>query len=317
MGMSKSKREAGAHYCHVFIPSYHRPHSLRTVNYLKKIGWDMERVVVFVDDEADDVEEYREVARLEGFTLHVFEMEEARKRYDYVHRASVSRRSAGQAGNTFQDYARERGIDFYCVMDDDTVYFGNFITRRHLRNTGLVWKCFTMMEELMRRRHIGVMGYPQTGDFIGGYKEQLFMRKVMNTTFYLLPYIYRGERGVQDDDTSLFTGIMNEGLFSGTAVHAIALKQLQSATQAGGLTDLYNECKLLNKALVTPIQFPSAIFGEKQVMNGGRLHHRIVYKYLGPVVIKGDPERDNIAWDKWEEDYPFTNENKIYDHKKE
>lgn len=104
----------------------------------------------------------------------------------------------------------------------------------------------------------------------------------------------------------------NEGLFTGTNNHGVVLQQVQSATQAGGLTDLYNECKLLNKALVTPIQFPSAIYAEKQMMNGGRLHHRIVYKYLGPCIIKGDKERDNIAWDKWEEDWPYTNEGKVY-----
>ena len=167
----------------------------------------------------------------------------------------------------------------------------------------------------MRKRKIGVMGLPQQGDFLGGYKQALFIRKVMNTTFYLLPYVYRGERGVQDDDTSLFTGIINEGLFSGTILHSLVLQQMQSAMQKGGLTDLYNECKLLNKALVTVMQFPSAIFAEKQERNGNRVHHRIRYKHLGPVIIKGTKEQDNIAWDKWPEDYPFTNENKLYTHK--
>lgn len=305
------------HYCPVFIPSYHRPHNIKTANYLKEIGWPMDRVVVFVDDETDDIDEYREVAERDGFVVYVFPMEEARRRYDYVHRASVSRRSAGQERNMFQDYAKERGIDFYCVMDDDTQYFSDFAYRRKLHNVDLVPKCFAAMEAFMRKRHVGVMAYPQTGDFIGGDKPYLFFRRVMNTTFYLLPYIYRGERGVQDDDTSLFTGVINEGLFTGTFVSGIVLQQMLSAKQPGGLTDLYNECKLLNKAMVTPIQFPSAIRGEKQLYNGGRLHHRIDYTYLGPAVIKGPKEADNIAWDKWPEDWPFTNENKVMGHKQD
>lgn len=130
----------------------------------------------------------------------------------------------------------------------------------------------------------------------------------MNTTFVLLPYVYRGERGVQDDDTSLYTGVMNEGYFTGSLRSGLTLLQTLSATAKGGLTDLYNECKLYNKAMVTPLQFPSAIHAEKQPMNGGRIHHRINYRYLFPCIMKGD--RSNIEWDAYPEDVPFTNEPK-------
>lgn len=304
-------------YCYVFIPSYHRPTKVHTAKYFKKIGWDMSKIVVFVDSETDDIEDYRDAAEKVGFKIHVFDMEEARRRYDYVHRASVSRRSAGQARNMFQDYARDRGIDFYLVMDDDTIGLLSFSHRRMIRDYSLIPRVFMAVEEMMRRRKIGVFGLSQTGDFIGGYKKTLYLRKVMNTTFYLLPYIYRGERGVQDDDTSMFAGIHNEGLFTGTLVHGVVLQQKLSATQSGGLTDLYNECKLLNKALVCVIQYPSAVIAEYQPKNGGRLHHKINYKYLAPRIIKGDPRADNIAWDKFPEDYPFTLENKLHEHKGE
>lgn len=313
--MTKHKKTRPLPNCHIFIPSYHRPKNLLTVKYFRKIGWDMRYITVFIDDETDDISEYEETASEYGFNLHVFDMEEARRKYDYVHRASQSRRSAGQARNMFQDYATEKDIDFYVVIDDDTRNFTTFMQRRVLKDRDTVRRSFIAVENLMRKRKIGVMGFPQHGDFVGGYKQGLFIRKVMNTTFYLLPYVYRAERGVQDDDTSLFTGIINEGLFSGTILHSLVLQQMQSAMQKGGLTDLYNECKLLNKALVTVIQFPSAIFAEKQERNGNRVHHRIRYKHLGPVIIKGTKEQDNIAWDKWPEDYPFTNENKLYAHK--
>lgn len=254
--MTKHKNLDHARMCHIFIPSYHRPKNLLTVKYFRKIGWDMRYITVFIDDETDDIPEYEETASEYGFSLHVFDMEKARRKYDYVHRASQSRRSAGQARNMFQEYATEKAIDFYVVIDDDTRNFTTFMQRRVLKDRDTIRRSFIAVEDLMRKRKIGVMGFPQHGDFVGGYKQGLFIRKVMNTTFYLLPYIYRGERGVQDDDTSLFTGIMNEGLFSGTIQHSLVLQQMQSAMQEGGLTDLYNECKLLNKALVTVMQFP-------------------------------------------------------------
>lgn len=298
----------------VFIPSYHRPNNIKTAMYLRRIGYEMGKVHVFVDDEADDIEEYRAACKGLGCHLHVFDMAEARRRFDYVHRASVSRRSAGQARNMFQDFAKENGIDFYLVMDDDTTGFQK--KKRGLRSYNgkpTPDEIFLQMwytEHFMRRRHIGVFAWLQTGDFIGGENAYLYRPKVMNTTFYLLPYIYRGERGVQDDDTSQFVGILNRGLFTGSYGCGCVLEQMPSATQKGGLTDLYNECKLLNKALVTPIQYPSAIKATRQKKNGARLHHLISYRYLMPKILKIEGGRDNIAWDTYEEDWPFTNEPK-------
>ena len=294
----------------VFIPSYHRADNLKTVRYLEKIDYDMQHVYVFVDDEADDRERYKAVARQYGFHLVVFDMTEARKRFDYVHRASVSRRSAGQARNMFQDYAKKKGIEQYVVMDDDTKDFQFRVKGVWVHNASgeTVKKTFDMVAAMMRRYRIGLFGLSQTGDFYGGMYLSMMRRKVMNVTFYDTRFIYRGERGVQDDDTSQFAGVLNEGLFTGSLADGITLQQTISATAKGGLTDLYNECKLYNKAMVTPIQFPSAIRAERQVMNGNRIHHRIDYKYLAPRLMKG--ERSNIAWDTYPEDYPFTNEPK-------
>lgn len=294
----------------ILIPSYHRHGNLKTVNYFLKIGWDPKKIHVLIDSEADDRDEYRAVAESQGFNLHVFDMEEARERYDYVHRPSVSRRSAGQARNMFQGYAKAKGIDFYMVQDDDTNGFEmkRFGMYRRIANRAEIEFVFDEIEKLMRKRRIGMLGLSQTGDFIGGYQNKLFRMKVMNATFYLMPYVYRGERGVQDDDTSLFCGVYNEGLFTGSLADGLVLKQTESATAPGGLTDLYNENKLLNKSLITPIQFPSAIYAEKQVLNGGRLHHHIQGRYLIPKILKMQGGRDNIAWDTYPEDYPFTNE---------
>lgn len=295
----------------VFIPSYHRPDNLKTVKYLEKIGYDMERVYVFIDDEADDREEYKAATARYGCHLVVFDMTEARKRFDYVHRASVSRRSAGQARNMFQDYAKKVGIRYYVVMDDDTRDFQFRVKGIWTNNASgeVVKHTFDMVRDFMEKHRIGLFGVTQTGDYYGGnIVLSLWMRKVMNTTFYDTRFVYRGERGVQDDDTSMFTGMLNEGLFTGSLRDGIVLQQTQSATASGGLTDLYNECKLYNKAMVTPIQYPSAIHAERQALNGARLHHRIEYRYLAPCLMKG--KRSNIAWDTYPEDWPFTLEPK-------
>jgi hypothetical protein len=294
----------------IFIPSYHRPENQKTVKYYLKQGYEPSKLHVFLDSEADDIELYKSILLPQGVNVFVFDMSEARRRYDYVHRASVSLRSAGQARNMMQDYAKDNGIDFYMVSDDDTDHYQMRVKGRYTRMAGLddLLYYFRMVEDFMRRNRIGLFGLSQTGDLYSQEELKVIRWKVMNTTFYLMPYIYRGERGVQDDDTSLFTGVYNEGLFTGSLASGLVLKQTPSATAQGGLTDLYNECKLLNKSLVCPIQFPSAIWAEKQVMNGGRIHHHINKRYLAPCLIKG--KRNNIPWDTYPEDTPFTNEPK-------
>lgn len=298
----------------IFIPSYHRPDNIKTVKYFQKIGYDTKLLTVFIDNEADDIDEYKKSCEELGCNLYVFDMEEARKRYDYVHRPSKSRRSAGQARNMFHDYAISKGIDFYCVIDDDTDSYqvrvkGYDNYRRLATLEDLLWM-LDETEDFMRKRHIGCFGWSQTGDYFDAANRIIYRKKVMNTTFYLHPYIYRGERGYGDDDTSQFVGILNQGLFTGSYGIGLILQQVQSATQEGGLTDLYNETKLLSKGILCPIQFPSAIHCERQPMNGNRLHHRISYRYLMPCIIKGDGSVDNIPWDTYEEDFPFTNEPK-------
>ena len=294
-----------------FIPSYHRAENLKTIKFLSKINYEMKDVYVFIDNEAGDENEYRRTAEEYGFNVVVFDIEEARKKFDYVHRASKSRRSAGQARNMFFDYAKKHNIERYVVMDDDTQNFQFRIKGKYVKTASgeTVKYIFEMVADMMERHKIGLFGISQTGDFYGSMSLKILRSKVMNTTFYDTRFIYRGERGLQDDDTSQFVGVLNEGFFTGSLADGITLQQTLSATSKGGLTDLYNECKLYNKAMVTPIQFPSAIYAERQVMNGNRLHHRIMYRYLAPKLLKSK-DRSNIAWDTYEEDYPFTNEPK-------
>lgn len=298
----------------VFIPSYHRADNLMTVKTFKRMGYDMSKVTVFVDSWTDDYADYHRTCNDFGCNLEVFDMNEAVSRYDYVHRANKFHRCVGQARNMFQDYAKAHGIDFYFVSDDDTssyqirtIGMNNYVRMANIDDW--LWMA-EETERLMRSRHIGCFAWLQTGDFMNKIQSRIYWKKVMNSTFYLLPYIYRAERGYGDEDTSMFTTIENMGLFTGSYGVGVVLQQMQSAKQTGGLTDMYQECKLLSKAILCPIQHPSAIHAEKQISNGNRIHHKINNRYLMPKILKGDGTVDNIPWDTYPEDYPFTLEPK-------
>tara|TARA_R110002126_G_C10438240_1_gene498698 strand:+ start:851 stop:1747 length:897 start_codon:yes stop_codon:yes gene_type:complete len=294
----------------IFIPSYHRANNIKTAKYFIKKGYEAENIHVFLDDEADDIEEYEISIKRLGCKLHIFPMDEARKRYDFVHRPSKMRRAAGMSRNMFYDIAKGLDIDFYLVIDDDTRQYeikpyGIYSRGAELNDFLMV---FEGIKEFMKKRKIGVFGLSQTGDMFTVPDKKILRNKVMNTTFINTDYIYRGEKAIQDNDTSQFVHIMNEGFFTGSLASGLALNPESSASQKGGLTDLYRENKLLNKSLIIPIQFPSLCYAEKQKKNGGRLHHHITSKNLSPRIIKG--KRNNIAWDTYPEDVPFTNEPK-------
>ncbi len=295
----------------IFIPSYQRSNNIKTAKYfVEKIGYNAKNIHVVIDDEADDIEQYTEECERLGCNLHIFNMQESIKRYDYVHRVSTLRRSAGQGRNMFYDIAKQLNIDFYIVIDDDTRQYEVKPFAVYMR--GAILEDFEMVfegvKEFMQRQKIGVFGLSQTGDMFAVPDNKMFRKKVMNTTFCNIKYIYRGEKSALDSDTSLFVNVMNEGLFTGSLGTGLALNPTSSATQKGGLTPTYNENRLLSKALVIPIQFPSLCHAERQKKNGGRLHHRIKYKHLFPCIIKG--KRSNIAWNTYPEDTPFTNEPK-------
>lgn len=292
---------------HIFIPSYHRADNIKTAHYFVRKGWRRDHIHVVIDDEGGDVEEYRAVCERMGVRLHVFCLADQRDRYDFVHRQSPSRRAAGMSRNSFYDIAKAEGIDFYVVIDDDTQCYQRRNMAHYAKTTvegDEIRAVFNAIKEMMQRRHIGCFGLSQTGDMMKKWETRLVRKKIMNTTFYDLRYVYRGEKGVQDDDTSQFVNMMNEGYWAVSLASGLVLSQMPSATQKGGLTDLYNENKLLNKAMITPIQFPSAIRGEKQKKNGNRLHHKCNYRYLMPYLMRG--KRDNLAWDAYPEDGVFT-----------
>ena len=298
----------------IYLTSYHRPNNIKTAKWLKKIGYDMDMITVFIDDECGDIEDYQKSCKELGINLHVFSQRDSRSRYDYVHRCNKFGRSAGQAWNMMYDYAKEHGVDFYCVIDDDTCQYkikvlGRYNYRGPATLEDFLWQ-INHTEEFMRRRHIGVFGWSQTGDFIDPINHYILRKKVMNTQFILLPYIYRGYRGYGDEDTSQFMSLHNNGMFCGSYGLGVVLQQQPSATQTGGFTEIYQTSKLLSKAILTPIQFPTAIRGEYQIRNGNRLHHKANYRYLRPCILKGDGSVDNIPWDTYPEDYPFTNEPK-------
>lgn len=297
---------------HIFIPSYKRANNLKTVNYLEKFEYPSKLIHVVVDDETPDLDDYKYQAQSRGFKLHIFNLNEAQRRYDFVYALPASmKRTTGMARNMFFDIAKELNIKIFGYMDDDTLYFSirpNQVYKR-IANKDDIKIAFALLAEFIDKHKIGLIALPQIGDIFHHDSDYLLKYKTRNCIFFNTDYIEHGERGFLGDDISMFMSVLNEGLFTGSLWGAIYLNQANTAKQAGGLTEIYKEAKLMSKALICPIQFPSCVWVEKQKMNGGRIHHHIDYRYLVPKILKLPKSKINtIRWDAFEEDVPFSNE---------
>lgn len=293
----------------IYICSYKRAHELMSCKtMIYKYSYPPGRIYVLVDDESPEmVEEYRVATRALGVNLHVFSIEEARERFDFVFRRLQSQRAAGMARNMIHLVAEKNGHECYVVMDDDTMHFESKIEKK--ATAEMIQGLFVAMIELIKKHRIGLFGLLQSGDYMTGksIERSLYRRKVMNLFFVNSRYLKAGERGTQDDDTAQFCNLWHQGMFTGSLADGVVLHQRPSATHRGGLTDIYIEGGLLFKALMCVVQFPSAVVATKQKMNGNRIHHKITYKYMAPMLLKkpGWP-RSNIAWDTYDEDGIIT-----------
>ena len=316
MMMRKMIRHKPDELPELFVPSYHRANNLKTVDlFVNKYEYPPSKITVFIDNQGGDSSEYERTCNDYGVNLEVFDLDAARSEYDFVHMPSKSRRAAGCSRNQFWRHAKARNVTQFIVLDDDTLDvryrpFGVCLSTGQVAKPQQFWNGVCELARFQSAHRIGLVGLSQAGETFCSAAHpdrRLWRKKVMNFSFYLTDFVQGGERGVQDDDTLQFTGMMNAGLWCGSLVSGIVINQAASATQPGGLTDLYHEAKLLNKALVGPICYPSAIRAEKQKMNGNRLHHRVNYRFLMPCLIKAAPGTgSNIAWDTYQEDVPFT-----------
>lgn len=294
---------------HFFIPSWKRSDRLHTIHTLQKLGVPSHCIHVVIDDEDPaGVESYRKTCAKKGLVLDVFDFEKEKSSYKFIF---PGKRTAAIARNCIWKMAEKHGLDHYFVMDDDVLLVSVYAASGRLYkfyDAKIFNTVLDMMYEFMKRRHIGIFGFSQSGDFFSyiEYVRKLYRKKTMNFLCYLTKYSRGTEFGNLDTDALQFCNLCNLGLFSGSIGCGLVISMHASAKKKGGLTKIYKKQSLLYKSLSIPIVYPSASKGS-YIEQIGRLHHKNNYRYLQPCVIRNteDPDAvDNIAWDTWAEDFP-------------
>jgi len=283
-------------FCAIIV-THGRPDRVYTLDSLRKHGYTGD-VLLLVDDEDDTVDEY--VKNFGRDSVAVFSKEEAAAVTDagdnYPHRRSVI-----YARNAIFDVAREAGYEHFIMLDDDyTSFWWRFDEQKRYGN----WKVanldglFEAMVGFLEDTPVTCVAISQGGDHIGGGHAKTtvgFSRKVMNTFVCSVSKPFRFV-GRLNDDVNTYTSLSREGVLFLTLM-AAQVNQLQTQSNAGGLTELYLDVGTYVKSFYTVMFAPSCAVvaplrgntrNAEGIEPGHRIHHRIYWNNAAPKIV---PER--------------------------
>ena len=279
----------------VFIISHGRPDKVVTLRTLKRCGYTGPLFVV-CDNEDKTVDQYRKNYGA-GMVLV----------FDKPHYASLvdscdnfqNRRTTTHARNACFDLAKERGFEYFLVLDDDYTEFkynydntGAF-RRSFIRNINLVFCAFFGFLEADNR--IDVACFIQGGDLVGG-KDNLDKglypfkkRKAMNSFFCKTSRrFWFFSRLNEDVNTYLNLGSRGRIFLS---IPEIALNQAQTQATGGGMSDAYLASGTYVKSFYSVMIGPSFAKvsvpreGSQQTKTIRRIHHKISWNNAVPKIL--------------------------------
>lgn len=273
----------------LFILTHKRPHNQITLRTLRRQGY-TGKVFMLCDTKDPELETYIE---LYGDMVKTFSKKDYVKRFDRM--TNEKRYNAVvYARNAVCDVARELGLDYIIVMDDDYSVFNfsidatGFYKRSKVKDLD---KVFRMHLRFLAKTGISTLAFGQGGDFIGGWNGSRVktnfrpVRKAMNVFFINVNKPVQFNGMINEDSTM---GVQEA--LEGRVVLTNLLVQLeQTTTQAasGGLTDIYKDAGTYQKSFYTLLANPSAV--RVSYLHGvGRVHHVINGDLAYPKILSPD-----------------------------
>lgn len=271
----------------VFILSHGRPDRVATYRSLERCGY-TGKVYIIIDNEDEKSERYYKNF---GDQVIMFDKSAIAKTFDEGDNFG-DRRSVVYARNACFDIARDLGFKYFMQLDDDYNDFRykmddeyRSILHGLIKNLDLHIKYLLDYYKSIPASSIAIA---QGGDFIGGYENNIDKslnqrRKCMNT------FICSTERSFKfigriNEDVNTYTWYQGLGnLF--LTFPLIAINQIGTQFNEGGMTDLYRDSGTYIKSFYTVMYSPSCVKVGLMGVTDMRLHHRISWDNAVPKII--------------------------------
>jgi len=267
----------------VFILTYKRPDKILTIPTLQSQGYTGD-IYLIVSSDDPTIEEYKDKY---GDRVIVFNREDVE--VDLMD-PTKERKGVVYARNKVFDIAKDLGLDYFLVLDDDYIGFMyRYIDGNVLRGPTVrcLDKIFELMINFLEDTKALTVAFAQGGDLIGGVGNNNFekkvLRKAMNSFFCRTstPYKFYGQI---NEDVNMYTLLGSQGHLILTIVD-IMLAQLMTQTNSGGLTELYLDSGTYVKSFYSVMIMPSAVKVVTMTAKDARVHHLINWNNCVPKII--------------------------------
>jgi hypothetical protein len=275
-----------------FILTHGRPDKVITLRSLRSHGY-TGKVFIVIDDEDQTGDEYK---RIYGEDVLVFSKDEVGRYTDQYDNFS-DRRTILWARNACWDLAKQMGYRYFIQLDDDYMswlhrrrgkghqYSSSAVAEEYhgwtIKNLDAV---FDALVRLVETTPIKTVALSQGGDHMGGeLSTHRFKRKAMNSFVCdtAKPFLFRG-RINEDVNTYVSLGGTGDLFFTDMQLQ---LNQLETQTNAGGMTEVYLDSGTYVKSFYTVMAAPSCTSINLMGRFNKRLHHKINWRKAVPLII--------------------------------
>lgn len=281
------------------ILTHGRADRVWTTTTLRRSGY-TGRIIYVIDTEDPAGEEYRE--RFGAEDVVVFDKAEIEDQID-VADTTGDRRAVVYARNAVYRIARDLGLDYILVLDDD---YGAFYYRYVDRAGKLRHMMMQSFDDLagafldfLDASGAATVAFSQGGDHFGGDPNNVregLRRKAMNSFFLRTdrPVEFLGK--VNEDTTAYVVHGSRGDLFF--TVMGVQLNQPDTQSNAGGLTDIYLDMGTYVKSFYTVLMAPSCVKIRTMGRYDRRYHHNVTWDHAVPKILNEryrKPRRDRAA----------------------
>lgn len=279
-----------------FILTHGRPDRVYTYDTIQRCGYTGD-IYLVVDDEDKTLPKYQE--KFGEDNVLVFSKAEIAKTFDEGDNFR-DRRTIVYARNVTFELAEKLGYKYFIQLDDDYTGFEHrFDENReygywYMRNLDAILEA--MVDFLVETPFLTV-AIAQGGDHIGGGASKKVVgtkRKAMNTFVCSTdkPFQFVGR---VNEDVNTYTSLQRRGGCFLTTL-ACKIKQMDSQTNAGGMTELYLDSGTYVKSFYSVMYCPSSVVVAplrdfqkteevKDGNRGGRIHHKVKWNQTAPMIV--------------------------------
>lgn len=281
------------------ILSHGRADRVVTYDTLKKQGY-TGRIVILIDNHDKTADKYREKF---GDQVVVFDKNKTKQWCDTANNFGDFR-STIFARNAMFQVAKDLKLKSFIQLDDDyTAFRYKFNSDFKYINDSMkrVWsldKMFEVLSNFVLTTPVTSLCFAQGGDFIGGENSALAThvrtkRKGMNSFVCATnkPFMCLGQMN-EDVNTAVSLGSRGQ-IFLMT--NQVALEQIQTQSNAGGMTEIYKDSGTYCKTFYSIMYHPSSVKIHYLNTANKRVHHQVTWKYTVPKILREDVRSPIVA----------------------